>query len=119
MTDDCYGAGLILERSIRKKHLFKRKELNALTPYVALVEEFLGFLQKHFGGPLTPAESAWASELEDRIDKSRNKLRKMGRKRIEAGQDVKTELLFIDLVRRIENLGDYCYGIAQSLAHMR
>jgi phosphate:Na+ symporter len=119
MTDDCYSAGLILERSVRKKQLFKHKELNALTPYVALVEEFFGFLQKHFGGPLTAAENAWASELENRIDKSRNRLRKMGRKRIEAGEDVKTELLFIDLVRRVENLGDYCYGITQSLAQMR
>jgi phosphate:Na+ symporter len=119
MTDDCYSAGLILERSVRKKQLFKHKELNALTPYVALVEEFFEFLQKHLESPLTAAENVWASELENRIDQSRNRLRKMGRKRIEAGQDVKTELLFIDLVRRIENLGDYCYGITQSLAQMR
>jgi phosphate:Na+ symporter len=39
----------------------------------------------------------------------------MGRKRIEAGKDVKRELLFIDLVRRIEKIGDYCYNIAVTL----
>jgi hypothetical protein len=32
---------------------------------------------------------------------------------------VKTELLFIDLVRRIENLGDYSHGIAEALTAMK
>ena len=112
MTDDCYSISLILERSVKKNHIFKGKEIKALIPYVGLVEEFLNFLKEHPGGVLTSEQAAWAGEIENRIDKSRNKLRKLGRKRIEAGKDVKTELLFIDLVRRIEKLGDYCYSIA-------
>jgi phosphate:Na+ symporter len=43
----------------------------------------------------------------------------MGRKQIEAGEDVKMELLFIDLVRRIEKVGDYCYNITEALQHIR
>jgi phosphate:Na+ symporter len=50
------------------------------------------------------------------IGKSRRKLQKLSRKRIEAGMDVKTELLFIDLVRRIEKLGDYCSNITEKLS---
>jgi len=95
--------------------LFKNKEINALIPYVGLVAEFLDFLREHLGDILSEEQSSWAIELENRIDQSRNKLRKLGRKRIEAGKDVKTELLFIDLVRRIERLGDYCYSIAGAL----
>ena len=57
-----------------------------------------------------------SEKLEDAIDKKRDKLRKLGRKRIEAGEDVKTELLFIDLVRRIERIGDYCSYITETLA---
>jgi phosphate:Na+ symporter len=52
-------------------------------------------------------------ELENSIDKNRSKLQKLSRKRIEAGKDVKTELLFIDIVRRIEKLGDYCFEITE------
>jgi phosphate:Na+ symporter len=90
--------------------------MEALVPYVDLVDSFLTLLREHLGQSLTAEQVRQARELEDNIDKSRNKLRKLGRKRIEAGVDVKTELLFIDLVRRIEKVGDYCYSISESLA---
>jgi phosphate:Na+ symporter len=64
---------------------------------------------------LTGEQADFAAQMEDAVDRSRDKLRKLGRKRIEAGADVKTELLFIDVVRRIEKVGDYCYNIAGAL----
>ncbi|MDR1804018.1 MAG: Na/Pi cotransporter family protein [Treponema sp.] len=116
MTDDCYSMSFILEQSVQKNRPFKNKEMTALIPYVGLVAEFLNFIGGlQLGAVLSREQSAWARELEDKIDKSRDKLRKLGRKRIEAGKDVKTELLFIDMVRRIEKLGDYCYSIAAAL----
>jgi phosphate:Na+ symporter len=118
MTDDCFSVSLLLERSVRKNQIFKGKEMKALAPYAGMVEEFLNMVGSRLGRTLSAEETAWARDLEDKIDRSRNKLRKLGRKRIEAGKDVKTELLFIDLVRRIEKLGDYCYDIAEALAGM-
>jgi phosphate:Na+ symporter len=116
MTDDCYSISLLLERSVKKNQIFRGKEMDALGPYVALVEEFLGILREHLGKQLTDEEREFAGSLEATIDKSRNRLRKLGRKRIEAGVDVKTELLFIDLVKRIEKLGDYCFDIIEALS---
>ncbi|MDR2803142.1 MAG: Na/Pi cotransporter family protein [Treponema sp.] len=118
MTDDCYSASLLLERSVRKNQIFKHKEMEALVPYMGQVEEFLTFVKDHLGGKLNEEQGLYAKEIEEKIDLSRNKLRKLGRKRIEEGADVKTELLFIDLVRRIEKLGDYCYSISNSMVHM-
>ncbi|MDR2304383.1 MAG: Na/Pi cotransporter family protein [Treponema sp.] len=118
ITDDCYSIACILERSAKKDLIFKEKEMILLSPYIALVEEFLSFVHSHLGSRLHSDEAAQAEDFEARIDKLRNKLRKRGRKRIEAGEDVKTELLFIDLVRRLENLGDYCYAISHALSHM-
>ncbi|MDR1238633.1 MAG: Na/Pi cotransporter family protein [Treponema sp.] len=116
MTDLCFGAALLLERSVRKNQIFKEKEMAALVPYLSLVENFLTLVREHLGRRLSPEETEYASFLEEKIDESRDRLRKLGRKRIEAGADVKTELLFIDLVRRIEQLGDYCFDIAEALA---
>ena len=117
LTDDCYSASLLLEESVMKKHNFKKKEITALIPYVALVSGFLDFLKElKLGSKISKEQSVWALELENKIDKSRNKLRKLGRKRLEAGKDVRTELLFIDLVRRIEKIGDYCFNIIEELA---
>ena len=119
MTDDCYSVSLMLERSVRKDLMFKQKEVEALLPYISLVEGFLVFVRENLGRPFDGEKARFAADLEDRIDKSRDRLRKLGRKRIEAGEDVKRELLFIDLVRRIEKLGDICYNIAEVLSHMR
>jgi phosphate:Na+ symporter len=118
MTDDCCSISYILERSVKKDLIFKEQEMAALAPYVGLVEEFLAFVQKQLGSRNTMKQIFYARDLESRIDKSRDKLRKMGRKRIEAGEKVKTELLFIDLVKRIEKLGDWCSNISESLARI-
>lgn len=118
MTDICYAIGLLLQRSARKNQVFKKDEMDALVPYMAMVEEFLAFVGAQLGGKLEDGQIAYARKIEADIDNSRNMLRKLGRKRIEAGENVKTELLFIDLVRRIEHLGDYCYSISALLANM-
>jgi phosphate:Na+ symporter len=119
MTDDCCGLAYLLERSVKKNQLIKGKEMEALAPYVDQVEDFLTLVRERLGMSLSSEQIRQAREIEESIDQSRNHLRKLGRKRIEAGKDVKTELLFIDIVRRIERLGDYCYGISSALAKLR
>jgi phosphate:Na+ symporter len=116
MTDECYSISILLERSVRKNRLFKEKEMGALAPYVKQVEDFLGLVQESLGHSPSPEAVENARELEAAINKSQDRLRKLGRKRIEADKDVKTELLFIDLVRRIERLGDFCSDIAETVA---
>jgi phosphate:Na+ symporter len=116
MIDDCYGLSIMLERGVKKELIFKRKETEALSLYTGMVEDFLSFVQAHLGTLFSEPEQDHARELEHHIHRSQNKLRKLGRKRIEAGENVKTELLFIDMVRRIEKLGDYCYHISEALS---
>jgi len=112
MSDECFRISSLLEKSVRKNYAFKNKEIKQLIPYVGKVEEFLGFLEKQLNNKATAAQKERAEKLEESIDKRRKKLQKLGRKQIEAGGNVKAELLFIDLVRRIERLGDYCFEIS-------
>jgi phosphate:Na+ symporter len=118
LTDDCYGASLLLERSVKKDLVFKRKETEALTEYSGMVEQFLNLVEAQWGDPDDEEKRRESEELESQINKMQSKLRKLGRKRIEAGENVKTELLFIDLARRIEKVGDYCYSISSALSMM-
>jgi len=115
MSDDCYIISLLLEKSVRKDRIFKKEEMDELVPYVHKVEEFLDLLQEQLGQSTTAKLIARTKELENSINKSRKDLQKLSRRRIEAGKDVKTELFFIDLVRRIEKLGDYCFDISSAL----
>ncbi|MDR2096754.1 MAG: Na/Pi cotransporter family protein [Treponema sp.] len=119
MTDVCFSMIKLLERCVKKDRTFKAKETEALSPYVALVEEFLDFVRIHVGSPLSRKEISHARDLEEQINASQNKLRKLGRKRIQSGANVKRELLFIDLVRSIEKLGDYCYDMSGALSRMK
>ena len=118
MTDDCYSIGMLLLRNARKNRVFKDEEMDELIPYMSLIETFLSFVREHLGGKLTQGEAARARKIENDIDENRNKLRKLAQKGIETGKNLKTELAYIDLVRRLERLGDFCNGIASALSAM-
>ena len=54
-------------------------------------------------------------KLENEIDRTKKNLKYESRKRIESGSDVKAELAYIDLVRKIEKAGDCIYTIVQAI----
>lgn len=116
MSDECYGISYLLEKSVRKNWSFKKDEINELLPYVGQIERFLEMVREQLGSQSTIALSVHTVRLKAELNASRKKLQRLGRKRIEAGKDVKTELAFMDLVRRIEKLGDYCFDIAEVIA---
>jgi phosphate:Na+ symporter len=116
MSDECYSISRLLEKSVRKNSVFNNEEMGELIPYVGQVENFLEFLHGQLGQTPSAEFTAHARELETNINKTRKQLQKLSRKRIKAGGDVKTELFFIDLVNRIEKLGDYCAGITETIS---
>jgi len=111
MSDECYSISRLLEKSVLKNCAFKDEEMDDLVPYVNQVGEFLALLQEQMGNSPRVALAIQTVELEANINNSRKKLQKLSRKRIKAGEDIKTELIYIELVRRIEKLGDYCVDI--------
>ncbi|MDR2730725.1 MAG: Na/Pi cotransporter family protein [Treponema sp.] len=116
MTDDCCSISHLIETSVSKNRIFSRKEMDALAPYLLQVKDFLILIQENLGHYISAETLQKARSLENQINENRDKLRNLGRKRLEAGKKVETELLFIELVRRIEKLGDYCSNVAETLA---
>ena len=120
MSNECYCISRLLEKSINKACLFKDNQLAELIPYVVQVERLLAVLEEKLnpnparGTSLHKArettlqnavkDKICISELENDINTSRKKLHKLGRERLEAGENVRTELFFIDLVRHIEKI---------------
>lgn len=54
--------------------------------------------------------------IEEEIDHIKKELQKASRKRIESGNDVKSELQYMDIVRKIERAGDCVYDIVQAVS---
>ena len=117
MSDSCYATIMLIIRSIEKKMKFQQEDMERLLPYLELVRQFLQFIRRNINTQLTQEKLELASELEDGIDAFRKDLKKVARKRLESGADVKAELLYIDVVRRIENIGDNCFSISESLTN--
>jgi len=117
MTDECYSISRLLEKSVRKNRVFKKEEMDELVPYVYHVEQFLTLLQAQLSNKTTAELAVQTVALEEKINSTRKRLKKLSRKRMEAGMDVQTELIFIDLVRRIERLGDYCVSITTEITN--
>ncbi len=115
MTDDCYSVGILLNRSVEKNMHFAQEDLQRLEPYVDLINKFVDFIRNNMNHHLTEAKLKEAQLLEDQIDLFRKNLKKIARKRLENGADVKTELLYIDLVRHLEKIGDRAFSISEAL----
>ena len=54
-------------------------------------------------------------EYEKEIDDIRNKLIDSSRERLSTGSKPKMELLFIDIIKHLEHIGDYSLNISQAL----
>lgn len=64
---------------------------------------------------LSNVDKVRLADVEDQIDKTKKELKKASRKRIENGSNVKTELNYMDLVRKIEKAGDCVFGVIQAI----
>lgn len=116
MTDECLNIALLLKRSIEKNMTFEIEDADRLLPYVELVRQFLQFIHININKHLDADKLSMAEELENQIDLFRKDLKRIARKRLEKGADVKSELLYIDIVRQIEKIGDRAFGIAEALS---
>ncbi len=119
MTDNIYGISMQLLRSHEKKMEFKGEDMDRLKPYVEIVDKFIQFVHANLNQPLSKEQLEIAHNMEDQIDQFRKNLKKIARKRLEDGANVKAELLYIDIVRNIEKLGDHAFSISEALAATR
>ena len=116
MTDHIYELGLHIEKSMKKKLNIPKEDMDKLLPYLGVVNQFIHFVHDHLNKPLAQDQLALADEMEQTIDSMRTNLKKLARNRLEEGADVKAELLYIDMVRTIEKIGDCAFSISETLS---
>lgn len=115
MSDNCYATVMLIAKSINKNMKFAQEDMDRMIPYVELARQFLQFIRININKKLNSDKLSMAEELENQIDLFRKNLKKVARKRLEGGADVKSELLYIDVVRQIEKIGDNCFSISEDL----
>lgn len=116
ITDQIFELGLFINKSIEQKMPISQEDMDKLLPYMGIVNSFIHFVHEHLNKPLAFEQLAIAHEMEDSIDLMRQNLKQLARKRLEKGANVKAELLYIDMVRNLEKIGDYAFSISRALA---
>ncbi|GHU22883.1 hypothetical protein FACS1894172_07780 [Spirochaetia bacterium] len=116
MSDDCYTFMMLLKKSIEKEIIFENEDIDKLFPYHELTEHSLSFFVENINKHLSLSQLQEANDIENQIDEYKRNLKKVAEHRLEKGANVKTELLYIDLVRNIEKIGDCAFSISKKLA---
>lgn len=98
-----------------EKYRTDSKRSREIMDYIERVRIFFEQVCVYFTIGFSAEERNSGEIIEERIDETKKELKKESRKRLEAGADVKEELNYMDMVRKIERAGDCVYGILQSL----
>jgi len=117
MADGCLNIAYQLKKAIEKEMVFDQEDFDRLLPYFELARQLMYFIYKNVAQiqRLTPEQFQFASELEQQIDDERIALKKLARHRLESGSNVRSELLYMDIIRQIEKIGDRCFDAAGEL----
>ncbi len=113
--DSCFTLAVLCQRRKNKKISISPRALDDLAPYLALVQEFMAFNKTHLNEALSEAKLADAYKLENEINELRINLKKNAQIRLQEGAEVRGELLYIDMLKYIEHIGDYSLNISQAL----
>lgn len=116
--DSCFNLMFLSEKRHKGQVELDDTIVDTLYPYIDLVNQFLRFIRSHLNEHVTSESMAVAVSLENEINKMRNILQEGASDRLQAGHDVKAELLYIDIVRHVEQIGDHCLNISESLAKL-
>ena len=117
LSDECCSIMHTLEKYLNKSEkMYSEKRIKELSEYLELVRVFfeqiitfftLSFNQKE----ISKDEQDSLNKFEQKIDDMKKDYKKASRKRIENGGDVKSELQYIDMIKKIERAGDCVFSI--------
>ncbi|MBN2441102.1 MAG: Na/Pi cotransporter family protein [Spirochaetales bacterium] len=113
--DSCFNLMIIAQRRYDKKVKLDKESLSEIDEYSKLVKNFISFINEHLNEHMSKYDLDKAYEFENKMDQSRNVLKRNARKRLQKGADVKAQLMFIDIIRHFEQIGDYSLNISQAL----
>jgi len=108
----------LAERKYRKKRVLPVETQEAIRNFSGPVDQFMGFYIQCLTKKVTHSEIEIAMQLENTIDASRKKLRKEAVRRMSDPENIKSEMLYIDILNNIESIGDHSLNILKLLSQI-
>lgn len=115
IADNNYNMSKAIHHKFEKKIQMNDKAIEDITKLVSLTRTFLRDICMNMVKYISAIELDRAKEQESEINELRRSVHKAARSRMQQGSDVRSELLFLDLVKYLEHIGDNCLNIMQAL----
>ncbi|MBN1327470.1 MAG: Na/Pi cotransporter family protein, partial [Candidatus Cloacimonetes bacterium] len=116
--DSCFKLMILTEKKYLKKIKLHEKALKEFQDISELLLEFMTLYKKHINEHLENRVLDMAFKLERKINILRDSLKKGAQHRLQTGSNVKSELIYLDLLKHFEHIGDYSLNIAQALRQL-
>jgi len=113
---DCaYQLVRLAKRKYRKNRVMPAATQDAIRDFCGPVDQFISFYIDNLesSGDVTDMETAL--QLENTIGSSRKKLRKEAVRRMRDPANIKSEMLYIEILNQIERIGDHSLNILELL----
>lgn len=117
---DCgYRLVMLAERKHRKNRQLPDETLGQVREFARVVLRFMEFYNSRFHHAVEARDMETAYQMENFIDGFRKSLRKESMLRIkDSGENVKAEMLYIDILNNMESIGNHAINILQALRHV-
>lgn len=111
-VDNAMKIVTVLKRTQTLKYDFHKKAFYELEDCAGFVLDFMRYVSDYLSGKLPVFDLSIAEKMEENIDNQRDFLQERGSSKIEKGAEIRAELAYIDIVRKLEHIGDNCLNIA-------
>ena len=115
IADSCVKLTYLMRRRYDKKIQLPVKAIKELDEFSVLIQEFIDMYKNKVTEHFEKQSLELAYKLEKKINQARDEFRKEAQERMINGADVNSELLYIDILRHFEHIGDNSLNIAQAL----
>jgi phosphate:Na+ symporter len=116
--DSCYKLMLLTEKKYDNKILFHTKAMDEFNDFTSLLTESINLYKQHMNEHLEEQVLDLVYKLELKMNNLRDNLKNAAQQRLQEGGDVKAELLYLDLLKHFEHIGDNNLNIAQALSQV-
>jgi len=115
--DCCHRLVQLAHRKYRKNRVLPQETLREIKVFSEQILDFMELYQAHLKDGSIP-DIKKAQAIEDRIDASRKSLRKNAVKRMQDKENLKAEMIYIDILNEMESIGNDALNVVQALNHV-
>jgi len=116
IADCCYDLVNCMQTRYNERIQLHPTASEEIESFASDVTEFIQFnIENLADADLRDTDLKFAIDLEIKIDDSRNELRESSVNRIQESGDVKREMIFLDIIKNFERIGDYSLNVSEAV----